>query len=182
MAITTMKSNKGWRSRWFYLKNHDATPLPLFTSHTIVATPLVWAWGAVNKEKKRLTLLLGAIAYLNGHGLCGTNIIGAYHLRRVAPLMACALPLYRMALSMWLEGIALAQGLLHDSEIKQHIREALDELNAVFLVEGHLTMQPDTGFIDLVGTFQSPFHVSLLSGSYFLLHGLAFVGIVQPLL
>jgi hypothetical protein len=43
----------------------------------IMAALLVWAWGPVEKEKKRLALLLGAIAYLKGHGLCGASVIGA---------------------------------------------------------------------------------------------------------
>jgi hypothetical protein len=51
------------------------------------------------KKKKRLAPLLGAIAYLKGHSLCGAGVIGAYHWRRVAPLMARALPLYGMALA-----------------------------------------------------------------------------------
>jgi hypothetical protein len=47
MLIATMKSNKGWHSRWFYFKNYDAAPLPLFTGRMIVV-----------KEKKRLAPLL----------------------------------------------------------------------------------------------------------------------------
>jgi hypothetical protein len=43
MAITTMKSNKGWHSWWFYIKNHDAAPVPLFIGCMIVAAPPVWA-------------------------------------------------------------------------------------------------------------------------------------------
>jgi hypothetical protein len=61
MAITTTKSNKGWHSQWFYIKNYDAAALPLFTGHTIVAARLEWSWGHVDKEKKRLAPLLGTI-------------------------------------------------------------------------------------------------------------------------
>jgi hypothetical protein len=35
MAIATMNSNKGWHSRWFYVKNVDAASLPLFTGRRI---------------------------------------------------------------------------------------------------------------------------------------------------
>jgi hypothetical protein len=108
--------------------------------------------GLVDKEKKRLAPLLGAIAYVKGHSLCGASVIRAYHSRQVAPLMARVLPLYGMAPGVRLEGMALAQGLLHDSEIKQRIREALDEPDTVFPVEGHPAMWPHTGFIDLVRT------------------------------
>jgi hypothetical protein len=86
-----------------------------------------------------------------------------------------------MAPGVWLEGMVLAQGSLHNSKIKQRIREALDEPDAVFPVEGHPAMQPNTGFINLVSTSQPPFHVSLLSRSYFRLRGSVSIGIVQPL-
>ena len=43
----------------------------------------------------------------------------------------------------------LAQGLLHDSEVMQHIKEATREADAVFLIPGHPVMQPNTGFIEL---------------------------------
>jgi hypothetical protein len=94
--------------RWFYIKNHDAAPLPLFTGRTIVAAPSVWSWGPVDKEKKRLAPLLGTIAYLKGHDLCDADVIGAYHSRWVAPLMARALLLYGMAPGVRLEGTAHA--------------------------------------------------------------------------
>jgi hypothetical protein len=149
MAIAPTESNKGWHSRWFYIKNHDAVALP------------VWSWGLVDKKKKRLAPLLSAIAYLKGHGLCGTG--RAYHSRRVAPLMARALPMYGMAPHVWLEGLMLAQGLLWDSEIQQRIWEVLDEPNAMFLVEGHPAMRPDTGLIDLVSTSRPPRCVLLFS-------------------
>jgi hypothetical protein len=163
MAISTMKSNKGWHLQWFYIKNYDITLFPLFTTRTIVTALPVWSWGPVDKEKKRLTPFLGAIAYLKGHGFCGACIIGAYHSRRVMSLMVRALSLYGMASGVRLEGMALAQGLLRDSEIQQRIREALDEPDAIFPIEGHPVIRPDTGFIDLVSTSQTPRCVLLFS-------------------
>jgi hypothetical protein len=62
----------------------------------------------VDKEKKRLASLLGAIAYLRGHGLYAAGVIGAYHSRWVVPLMAHALPLFGMASGVRLEGTVLA--------------------------------------------------------------------------
>jgi hypothetical protein len=52
--------------------------------------------GAPEKEKKRLYDLLDAIALLKNHSPHRTGVIEAYHVRRVAPLKACALPLYEM--------------------------------------------------------------------------------------
>jgi hypothetical protein len=117
VAIATTKSNKGWHSWWFYIKNYDAAPLPVFTDRTIVAALPAWSWGPGDKEKKRLALLLGAIVHLKGHGLCGVGLIRTYHSRRVAPLMACMLPLFGMASEMRLEGTALAHGSLQSSDI-----------------------------------------------------------------
>ena len=51
-------------------------------------------WGVQLKDKKHLTDLLSALQALKVWGIKGAGIIGAYHARRVAPLMARALPLY----------------------------------------------------------------------------------------
>ena len=45
------------------------------------------------------------------------GIIGAYHIRRVAPLMARALPLYQMVPEASFEGTALADEALPPSEV-----------------------------------------------------------------
>jgi hypothetical protein len=46
---------------------------------------------------------------LEQHGLKGTDVIGAYHVRRVAPLMACVvLSLYEMAPGVPLNEMVLA--------------------------------------------------------------------------
>ena len=61
--------------------------------------------------------LLKAITFLKTHGLRMAGVIGGYHERRVAPLMAHVLPLYGMTPDAQLIGTTLAQGLLHDSEV-----------------------------------------------------------------
>ena len=43
----------------------------------------------------------------------------------------------------------LAQGLLHNSEVTQCIKEAIGEANAMFLILGHPMMRLDAGFIEL---------------------------------
>ena len=47
----------------------------------------------------------------------GSGIIGAYHARRVAPLMAHVLPLYRMVLGESFEGTVLVDEALAPSEV-----------------------------------------------------------------
>jgi len=83
---------------WFYAKNDAAAPLPEFTRCLIGEAPQVWSWGPPEKEKRRLLDLLDAIAFLEDRGLHGVSVIGAFHARRVAPLMVHVLPLYRMTL------------------------------------------------------------------------------------
>ena len=56
----------------------------------------------------------------------GSGIIGAYHARRVASLMMCALPLYAMAPEALFDGTVLAEGVLPNSEIAQCIKEAME--------------------------------------------------------
>jgi hypothetical protein len=73
-----------------------------------MAAPPVWSWDLGTRRRKGSPRLLGAIAYLKGHGLYDTDVIGAYNSRQVAPLMAHALPLYGMAPSVQLAGTALA--------------------------------------------------------------------------
>ena len=43
----------------------------------------------------------------------------------------------------------LSQGLLHNSEVAQRIKEAMGEANTVFPTQGHPMMWPDMGFIEL---------------------------------
>ena len=107
------------------------------------------AVGAPIKEKKRMCDLLEAITFLKTHGLRGVSVIRGYHSRRVAPLMACALPLYGMMPGAQLVRTMLAKGLLHDSEVAQHIKEATGEANTMFSILGHPLMQPGAGFIEL---------------------------------
>jgi hypothetical protein len=157
MEITTAKSNKGWNSLWFYIRNPYDAPLPLFTGCMFEAASPTCSWGPVDKKKKRLAPLLGAIVNLKRHDLCSISVIGAYHSRRVAPLMACAIPLFGMGPGMRSKGTTLAQGSLCDSEMMQCIREVLEEPEAVFLVEGHPAIRPDTGFVDLMSTSKTPY-------------------------
>ena len=66
-----------------------------------------WKWGVPDKDKKRIKDHLAALQILKDRGVKGLGIIGAYHTRRVAPLMSRALPLYLMGLGASLEGMTL---------------------------------------------------------------------------
>ena len=94
----------------------------------------------------------------------GLGIIGAYHARRVALLMARALPLHQMVPRASLEGTVLVDEALPPSEVAQRIKEAMDPskdtagviLDFVFPMPGHPPMRPEPGFVDFV-SFLSPY-------------------------
>jgi len=102
-------------------------------------------WGVPEKDKKRIQDHLTALRILKERGLKGTGIIGAYHTRRVAPLMRRALPLHMMAPGASLDRIALTEGALSPSEVAQRIKEAMEPswddagavLEFVYPVPGH---------------------------------------------
>ena len=88
----------------------------------------------------------------------GAGIIGTYHVRRVAPLMACALPLYQMVPEVSFEGTVLVDEALPYSEVAQRVKEAMEPtkdsvgavLDIVSSVLGHPPMRPEPGFVDFV--------------------------------
>ena len=118
----------------------------------------------MTKEKKHITDLLAALHALKERGVKGSGIIGAYHTRRVAPLMARALPLYRMMPRMSFEGMVLVDEALPPSKVAQRIKEAMEPskdttrviLDFVFLEPGHPPMRPEPGFIKFI-SFLSPY-------------------------
>ena len=66
--------------------------------------------GVPNKDKKKIQDHLTAIRILKERGVKGSGIIGAYHMRRVAPLMKRTLPLHMIAPRVSLEGTTLTAG------------------------------------------------------------------------
>ena len=95
MPCQLSRSNKGWHSYWFYLKNDPATPLPAFSGSLVKEVLPSWPWGPPIKEK-RMCELLEAIVFLKNDGLRGAGVIRGYHVRRVAPLMVRVVLLYGM--------------------------------------------------------------------------------------
>ena len=92
-------------------------PLPVYTGRLIEQAPGSWKWGVPNKDKKRIKDHLAALQILKDKGVKGSGIIGAYHMRRVAPLMSHALPLHLMAPGASLEWTTLADGALPPTEV-----------------------------------------------------------------
>jgi hypothetical protein len=134
MAARLSTSNKGWHSQWFYLKN-DAAPNLLehalweYTGCVVEVVPESWVrWGVPKKDMKKIADHLAAIKILKENSVKGSDVIGAYHVRRVVPLMVHTFPLYRMAPSASLERMVLAVGSLINFEIAQRIKEAMEPM------------------------------------------------------
>ena len=70
--------------------------MPVFSGPLVEEVLPSWSWGPAIKEKKRMCDLLEAITFLKTHDLRRASVIGGYHVRRVAPLMAHVLLLYGM--------------------------------------------------------------------------------------
>ena len=67
--------------------------MPAFTGRRIEDVPESWRmWGVPDKDKKKIQDHLTALQILKERGVKGSGIIGAYHMRRVVPLMSRALP------------------------------------------------------------------------------------------
>ena len=165
MSIPLSKSNKGWHKLWFYLKNDAATPLSIFTGRLIEEVLEVWRYGPIEKEQKRLGDMLKAIVTLKRRGLRGTDVIRAYHIRRLAPLMACALLMYKMTPNSTPKGTVMVAGkALSVGEMAQRLKEAMEfsmdpsvDLIPVYPVPGHPAMWPNAGFIELVSLLRVSF-------------------------
>lgn len=81
--------------------------------------------GVPKKDKKKIRDHIVATKILRDHGLKGSGIVGAYHLRRAAPLMARMLLLPQMVPGELLEGTMLAKEALANTEVTQCIKEAM---------------------------------------------------------
>jgi hypothetical protein len=92
---------------WFYIKDDVATPLLAFSKRIIEEVLESWKWSIPDKAKKKIKDHLAAIQILKERGMKGSGFIGAYHTRRVAPLMSHVLPLYLMVPGASLEGTTL---------------------------------------------------------------------------
>jgi hypothetical protein len=51
--IPLPRSMKGWRNKWFYLRNDADGPLPIFTSNRLVPLP-TWGYGMARKDLDKL--------------------------------------------------------------------------------------------------------------------------------
>jgi len=103
----------------------------------------------------------------------GSGIIDAYHMRRVVPLMARALPLHQMVPGALFEGTVLVNEALPPSEVAQRIKEVMESsndttgaaLDHVYPVPGHPPMRPEPRFFEFVSLLspRSSLYLNLLT-------------------
>lgn len=120
-----------WHSGWFYMKNvtFPALPehvLPRFTGSSPAVHSKRWTWGVPRKELKKIEDHLQAVRILKERGLSIEGVIGAYHQRRVAPLMARALPLHWMGIEMSPMGAALTEVPVSPSEVARRVWDVME--------------------------------------------------------
>jgi hypothetical protein len=60
IPATLTSSNKGWQSRWFYLRNDDGQ-LPAFTRRVVLEAKERWRWGLPWDLQTHLKSLLEAL-------------------------------------------------------------------------------------------------------------------------
>jgi len=101
-------------------------------------------WGAPDKEKKRLKSQLKALRWLQGGRFNGCGIVSAYHKRRIAPLMARTLPLYRIVVDTDLSGSMMSSEEIDELEIRRRLKETF-EAPLPYPDPQQPVMLPDTG-------------------------------------
>ena len=110
------------------------------------------------KDKKKIQDHIIAKHILKENDLKGSGVIGAYHARRVAPLMMRMLLLYAMAPKASFDETELAEEMLPNSEMVQRIKEVMeplwddtdDALDFIYPMPEHPPMWPEPGYVVFV--------------------------------
>jgi hypothetical protein len=145
-----VSSNKGWHQKWFYLRNHDDTPLPDFTGRWYKDALEKWMYGPPQLEMKRIQSLLQAARRLVNAGVTGARVIAAYHEQRVLPLMRQEQRLFDMVPRASLEGMVLVAVPLDHAEVKKRVKSTLRIMIMDAELDIHPPMRPNHNTIDLV--------------------------------
>jgi hypothetical protein len=132
--------------------------LLIFSNSFIESAPKTWVWGPPAKEQDRIEDHLKAIAILKECAIHGVGVIGAYHVRRFAPLMAHALSMYQMTPQSSPDGmVMLAEDALSIGEVELRLKEAMEvlvsssgEIVPIYPIPGHLPMRPNASFVKFV--------------------------------
>jgi hypothetical protein len=120
IPATLTSSNKGWQSRWFYLRNDDGR-LPTFT-HRVVLEAEKWRWGLSREVQNHLKSLLEALRKLRDRALTAAGVVAAFHRRRVLPLANRRLRLDEMTPEAFVESSRMASAALSTDELLRRVK------------------------------------------------------------
>jgi hypothetical protein len=82
LEIPIPRSIKGWQKNWFYLKNHDSSPLPACTRGGPI--PLTsWGEGAARKDLSKIQPLCDCLQHLWQVGLTGIHLLRTFLSHRI---------------------------------------------------------------------------------------------------
>lgn len=155
LRLKVAGSNKDWNRYWFYIANEGASRLPEFANRLPPnADPVDWTWGPACGEQRLFADHLACLARLARRGLTGQGVIIAYYRRRVAPLMARPLPLFRMTAEADADVLAaclVSPATPAEDDMGVRLSEVLDrgEFDGN-LPRGLPPMLPEPGAVDLV--------------------------------
>jgi hypothetical protein len=121
IRATLTSSNKGWQSRWFYLRNDDGR-LPKFTHHVILGAEEKWRWGLPQVLHTHLKSLLDALQKLWDHNLTAARVIAAFHRRWVLSLADRRLRLNEMTPEASVESSWMASDALSTNELIRWVK------------------------------------------------------------
>jgi hypothetical protein len=139
--------NKGWKRRWFYLRN-DEGRLPSFSQRVVTTADTNWRYGTPRERRQNLQPLLAALQELRDGGLTAAGVVTAIHRRRVLPLTERRLPLSEMMPGVDLEGSQMSSVPLPVDDLHRRVVATVGKLDAGALTQP--SMRPKCGCISLV--------------------------------
>jgi hypothetical protein len=85
LEIPMPRSMKGWRKKWFYLRNDASAPFPTFTGGRLVPLPS-WGDGVAQKDLDQLNPLHKNFQQLRQDGLTRMHLLRMFFSRQIQPL------------------------------------------------------------------------------------------------
>jgi hypothetical protein len=85
LEMPMLKAMKGWRKKWFYLKNDDSAPLLVFTNGQPVPLPS-WGEGAAGKDHGKIQPLCEYLQQLWQEGSTEIHLLRTFFSGQIQPL------------------------------------------------------------------------------------------------
>jgi len=149
--MTTPSTNQGWHTKWFYLRQDPAHPLPAYQGRIFEDPLQEWKWGVGSPHQNQVDMMLAAIAHLCRYDLDATVVVGSYHRRRFAPLMWRTRLMHQVTPGeRVVPDTVMSLELLPDQAVARRVKVALGSSARPWPVQGAPKMKPDAQAIDVV--------------------------------